>query len=190
MIAPPRASCGRGRGASCRDSRRTGHWQARAGACARERVRWDGPLERGGEPRASCALCSRSPVQPHHTVAKSARQDRHVRECHRDREDEHRSHVTRGGTGRRPPPSRWPVPQQRQPALRQRSDSSSIDAVNAALGTVTGTTPGDGDCAPHAAAGIGRAQLGPEELAAANAAAGALRTALLRNAKEQSDGYR
>jgi hypothetical protein len=49
-----------------------------------------------------------------------------------------------------------------------------------------------------AAAGIGRAQLGPEELAAANAAAGALRTALLRvlrtaflkHTREQSDGYR
>jgi hypothetical protein len=83
-----------------------------------------------------------------------------------------------------------PVPQQRQPALLQRSDSSSMDAVNAALGTVTGTTPSDGDCALNAAAGIGHAQLGPEELAAANAAAGALRAALLQHAKEQSDGYR
>jgi hypothetical protein len=83
-----------------------------------------------------------------------------------------------------------PVPQQRQPALHQRSDSSSIGAVNAALGTVTGTTPGDGDCALHAAADIGRAQLGPEELAAANAAAGALRTALLQHARERSAGCR
>jgi hypothetical protein len=49
---------------------------------------------------------------------------------------------------------------------------------------------GDGDCALHAAAGIGRVQLGPKELAAANAAAGALRTALLQHARAQSDGYR
>jgi hypothetical protein len=77
-----------------------------------------------------------------------------------------------------PTPPR-PVLQQRQPALHQQSSSSSIGAVNAALCTVTGTRPGDGDCALHAAAGIGHAQLGPEELAAANAAAGALRTALL-----------
>jgi hypothetical protein len=89
----------------------------------------------------------------------------------------------------RPTPPR-PVPQQWQPALHQQSGSSSIGAVNAALGTVTGTTPGDGDCALHAAAGIGRAQLGPEELAAANAAAGALLTALLQRARAQSDGYR
>jgi hypothetical protein len=88
-----------------------------------------------------------------------------------------------------PTPPR-PVPQQRQPALHQQSGSSSIGAVNAALGTVTGITPGDGDCALRAAAGIGHAQLGPEELAAANAAAGALRTALLQHARAQSDGYR
>jgi hypothetical protein len=83
-----------------------------------------------------------------------------------------------------------PVPLQRQPARHQRSGSSSIGAVNLALGTVTGTTPGDGDCALHAAACIGRAQLGPEERAAANAAAGALQTALLQHAREQRGGYR
>jgi hypothetical protein len=99
-----------------------------------------------------------------------------------------------------------PVGRQLRQLLRGRSHSSGSQpctsgqtpALSAtsmrpwAQSRVPGTTPGDGvgDCALHAATGIGSAQLGPEELAAANAAAGTLRTALLQHARAQSYGYR